>query len=878
MRDDEQVNSLLDMAGAAQYLSLSKDQVYLLARTGQIPAVHEGHSFSFQIKDLDAYLQQSVPDDEHFPSDALFARAFYDNPHPMSISTLQSGLCLEVNDSLLALTGYRRDEIVGHTTVELQVYSNPQDRERIIKLLTEQGFIHNLEINFRLKSGTIIIGLLFAEVIEFKGEMCVLASVTDITERKHTEQRLRTQYAITRVLAESSTLDEATPKLLQTICESLDWLMGVLWRVDEEKHVLRCVEIWCASSLSVPQFKELTRKSTFTRNIGLPGRVWASGKPFWITDVTADNNFPRVAVAAAEGIHGAVGFPLLSGRKVRGIMEFFSREIRPLNEDVLDMMATAGSQIGQFIVRKIAEEASRESEDRFRTVAENASDAIITIDGSSTILFVNNAAQSVFGYSREEILGQELTMLMPEYLRHLHRAGINRYLETGKKHIAWKSVELPGLHKDGHEIPLELSFGEFIKNGQHFFTGIARDITDRRRLEDALRQRADELTEANRIKDEFLATLSHELRTPLTSILGWSHLLRTGEMNALMKERAIEAIERNAMAQAQLIEDLLDVSRVITGKLRLDARPFNLTSVVENAVEAVRPSAQSKSIALELRLIDDVGTISGDPDRLQQVIWNLLTNAIKFTPERGRVEVRLEQVDSSAHITVSDTGVGISPEFLPFVFERFRQADSSSTRSYSGLGLGLALARHLVEMHGGTVEAESAGAGAGATFKVHIPLNQTSTLGWRVPVLQTNSVSPIVELDQAHQLKGMRVLVVDDEFDARELLTAALSQAGAQVTACESAADALSALKHNDYDVLISDIGMPEEDGYTLINKVRALSKERARQIPALALTAYARDEDRRRALAAGFQTHVPKPIEPSRLVEMVSHMARPQE
>ncbi|MFY9574328.1 MAG: ATP-binding protein, partial [Blastocatellia bacterium] len=380
---------------------------------------------------------------------------------------------------------------------------------------------------------------------------------------------------------------------------------------------------------------------------------------------------------------------------------------------------------------------------------------------------------------------------------------------------------------------------------------------------------------ANRLKDEFLATVSHELRTPLNSILGWAQLMRTGALDESSSNRALHTIERNTKSLAQIIDDLLDVSRIITGKLRLDVRPMELAPVVAAALEAIQPATDAKNIRLEVSLDPSVGDISGDPNRLQQVVWNLLTNAIKFTPRGGEVRVTLERVDGNACITVSDNGEGISEDFLPHIFDRFRQADSTFTRMHGGLGLGLAIVRHLVEMHGGRVSAASPGRGKGSTFAMSFPV---TGVRWSGREAENRADDNSRSLEEPHDLADLRVLIVDDELDARELLVAMLERHGAEVIAVCSAADALAVLgASSDFapDVLISDIGMPGEDGIDLITKVRQMSPDHGGRIPAIALTAYARAEDRARVLAAGFQRHVTKPVEPSQLAFTVADLAR---
>ena len=404
---------------------------------------------------------------------------------------------------------------------------------------------------------------------------------------------------------------------------------------------------------------------------------------------------------------------------------------------------------------------------------------------------------------------------------------------------------------------------------------LSKYVVELRRLEDARKQlllderRArSEAEAANRIKDEFLATLSHELRTPLTSLLGWASLLRGDDVDDGLREQGLQAIERNARVQTQLIDDLLDVSRIISGKLSLDVRPTEISSVIEAAIAVVRPASDAKGIRLTYTRDPIVGSISGDSARLQQIAWNLLSNAVKFTPERGRIEVLLEQKDGHVQLTVSDNGQGINPQFLPRVFDRFRQADSSTTREYGGLGLGLAIVRHLVELHGGTVRAESAGEGKGASFCVTFPL-----IAERIDSAVLNQSGEYNQLDKT-SLNGLRVLVVDDEPDARQIIATLIQRTGAEVMACESAHEALEALEKWHPDVLMSDIGMPGEDGYSLINKVRSLPAERGGDVPAAAFTAYAREEDRQRALDAGYQMHIAKPVSSGQLVAMIAHLA----
>jgi signal transduction histidine kinase/CheY-like chemotaxis protein len=382
---------------------------------------------------------------------------------------------------------------------------------------------------------------------------------------------------------------------------------------------------------------------------------------------------------------------------------------------------------------------------------------------------------------------------------------------------------------------------------------------------------------ASRAKDEFLGLLSHELRNPLNAILGWTRMLSTGRLEESTFTRAVETIDRNAKLQARLIDDMLDVSRIVSGKLRLDAQPLDLTTVIHAAVDTSRPAAEAKEIRIQVVLDFGAGVVLGDPVRMQQVIWNLLSNAIKFTPKQGRVQVQLQRINSHVEITVCDTGPGIEEDFLPYVFDRFRQADSSASKRHGGLGLGLAIVRQLVELHGGTVEAGNRSDRQGAIFTVKLPLMVV-----RKPTLSAKpeeappvhpTVSGTVPFDCPPDLQGIKVLAIDDEADARHLLKTVLEQCGAEVRTCASAAEVLAALEEHEPDILVSDIGMPEEDGYSLIKRVRAFEDGRGGRIPAVALTAYARVEDRLLALRAGYSMHVPKPVEPAELAVVIASL-----
>ncbi|HEY7544837.1 MAG TPA: response regulator [Blastocatellia bacterium] len=527
--------------------------------------------------------------------------------------------------------------------------------------------------------------------------------------------------------------------------------------------------------------------------------------------------------------------------------------------------------------RRQAREALEESEERFRMMADTAPVMIWVSGADKLCTFFNKPWLDFTGRTMEQEDGEGWAEgLHPDdYDRSLNEYSL-AFDARRKFSMEYRLRRHDGVYRWvlNEGVPRFSSDGRFAG-----YIGSCLDITERKRVEAereellVKEQRArEEAQAANRAKDEFIAVVSHELRAPLNAMLGWARILRSTRVDEATLAHAIEIIERSARTQSKLIEDLLDTSRIVSGKLRLDIRPVELRSVIENAAQVLLPAAEAKRIEIQLQFDVEREIITGDADRLQQIVWNLLSNAIKFTPNEGRVEVLLQRVDPHVRLTISDTGKGISPEYLPYIFDRFHQADTSSTRRQSGLGLGLSLVRHLVELHGGTVCAESEGEGRGATFTVDLPLRAV-----RPQPTELESVGLGTVFDVNSSLEGIWALVVDDEADARELLTTLLQQYGARVTAAASAAEALSVLSKlepgRQPDVLVSDIGMPDVDGYALIRQVRMLDPERGGRIPAIALTAYGRSIDRIRALSAGFQMHMPKPVEPAELAMVIASL-----
>jgi len=518
--------------------------------------------------------------------------------------------------------------------------------------------------------------------------------------------------------------------------------------------------------------------------------------------------------------------------------------------------------------RKRAEMALRESEDRYRDLVDNSHELICTHDLDGRVVSVNPWASRVLGVPENALVGMNIRDgLLPEYQSqfedYLHKVktegsarGVMKIRTSTGEIRLWEYYNT--LRTQGVETPI--------------VRGMAHDATERRQALIREKEARLEAEAANRVKDEFLSTLSHELRTPLTAIMGWSNLLLHGEIEPAKQRQAIETIARNANSQCQLIDDLLEVSRIITGKVRLDFAASELQPIIEAAAESIRPTAEAKGVRLHLNFEANVGLVLGDRERLQQVVWNLLSNAVKFTPGGGEVNVKLLCINSHVEISVADSGVGINPHFLPHVFDRFRQADGSTTRTHGGLGLGLAIVRHLVELHGGVVTADSDGNGQGATFTVRLPL--MVAVDSQTPFDSERRIHAVSSGPPQVSLEHLRVLIVDDELDARELVTVMLERCGAIMKAAESSREALEIIESWKPDVLIADIGMPVEDGYGLIKRVRALPKERGGHTPALALTAYARTEDRIRALSEGYQVHLSKPVDRAELAAVVARLA----
>ena len=535
-----------------------------------------------------------------------------------------------------------------------------------------------------------------------------------------------------------------------------------------------------------------------------------------------------------------------------------------------DGRIVGASEIGRDLTR--TEHMHRDAL-QLAAIVESSDDAIVSKDLNSIVRSWNAAAERMFGHSARDIIGKSVRMIIPADRQH-EEDDVLRRIRAGQRIEHFETIRCK---KDGTLVPVSLTISP-IRDPRGVVIGaskIARDIGDRIRADEERRRLLEMARSANRIKDEFLATLSHELRTPLNAIVGYSRMLQAGMLAGGEKQsKALDTLVRNAASLTQIVEDVLDVSRIVSGKLRLNVQAVELSQIVREAVETSQPAADARGIRLAV-IVDPRGTlVSGDPDRLRQVLWNLCSNAVKFSERGGRVEVRLERVNSHVEITVTDTGIGIEPAFLPHLFERFSQADAGANRVHSGLGLGLAISRHLVELQGGRISALSEGPGRGSTFRIELPVR-----GIEAAVTDEIRVHPAASDPAAAwrvpRLDGIRILVVDDDRDALALSREILEVTGATVTTADSGQDALDKLGNGVADVLIADLGMPRMDGFELIARIRASGETAIREIPAAALTAFARSEDRVRAMRSGFEVHLSKPIEPGELMAAAATLAR---
>jgi len=726
------------------------------------------------------------------------------------------------------------------------------------------------------------------------------------------EQRLTMQFEAARILTEARSLADAASKLLRTICEGLGWELGQLWIVDPQVNKLRWVAGWHRDSLKVDDFVAASRARYFSHGAGLPGRVWDSAAPEWIEEIANDRSFPRIALAVQAQLHSAFGFPVKVGDEVSGVIEFFSAERQSSDESLLELMVAIGNQIGQFIERESAEaERSKlyEREQRARLELEATMQRMrqvqIVTEVALSHLSVDKLLAELLDRVRDAIDVDTVAILLLEpdnslvawatkgleldvKIRVPMGAGFAGRVAELKKPIAIDNVEeaslyTPFLREHGVKslmgVPLLLegrvlgvihvgrrAFRPFTEDDIRLLELVAFRVSlaiDNARLFEEERAARRDAEAASRAKDEFLTTISHELRTPLTPIIGWIHMIRNGLLPEKESRHGLEVIEKNSHSLKRLINDLLDMSAILSGKMRVEQKPVALHSAVREAIEMMRPNAAAHEVQLETTLDEANGaTIIGDRARLVQAFSNLLDNAIKFSRAGGLVKIDCQANGTTATVSVEDAGRGISSDFLPHVFERFRQEDGSKTRAHGGLGLGLALVKSFVEAHQGTVEAASAGQGLGSRFTITLPCTEV-----------TAADAPRMPADVPARPAVAHLMIIEDDDDTLEMLRATLERHGFQVTACESAAETLRLAPKITVDLIVSDIGMPQMDGFEMIRQLREI--DHYKTVPAIALSGYATPKDEKAALIAGFDAHVSKPVDPAELLKLIHRLLK---
>ncbi|HSU68164.1 MAG TPA: CHASE domain-containing protein [Tepidisphaeraceae bacterium] len=749
-----------------------------------------------------------------------------------------TGNVIEANDAFLSLTGYSRDDLrsarLNRSALTPPEYSD-KDQQAAEQLATGGGHLP-YEKEFVRKDGSRVPVLVGTTALDQDRRIGV-SFIVDLSELR------KAQRAVAENEQRFRTLFEQSPLGIQIFApDGQVILANHAW---ERIWEARLSDLQGYNVLHDPQFEK----------IGLTPYMHQafSGELSIIPPIRYDP-----ALTGRPGRPRWVQFQFYPVKDRAGQV----REVALILQDLSEL--------------KEAEEALRRSEEQLRLVIDALPVLVSYIDHEKRYRLNNQLYEEWFALPISEIEGKFMSELIDEEAWKIAEPAVDRALHG--EHVEYdREMVFP----DGsvHSVHTTLIPHVGLAGHVEGVVALAADVTERRAAENerarllrAEQEARAEAETANRIKDDFLATLSHELRTPLNAILGWAQLIRMGSLPADEVVHGLQAIERNAKVQAQLVEDLLDLSRIISGKLRLEMRPIDLPLVLDAALDSVRPAAEAKNIQLIPLLDAAASPVLGDAGRLQQVIWNLLSNAIKFTPAGGKVELILQRVGGHAEILVSDTGMGINPDFLPYVFDRLRQADASSTRRHGGLGLGLSIARHLIESHGGTIRAQSAGENRGATFTVSLPLSPNAVVKDSASKSGNGSER---DPSRRRKLQGVRVLVVDDEPDAREIVSHVLRREGADVRAAASAAEALGAIDESNPDVLVSDIAMPGQDGYELIRQLRSRDSAHGGKLPAIALTAFARGEDRDKALRAGYQTHLAKPVEPGVLSDAIAALTR---
>ena len=827
---------------------------------------------------------------------------------------------LFVNRAAENIFGYPASDLIGaNLTILMPDYLRHLHRQGLRNYI-ETGRKHiswdAVELPGRHKSGKeITLELSFGE-FNRNGVRFFTGIARDISRRKRDERRLALQHSVAEILAGATSIENAAPKLLATIALNLDWQIADFWLVDQNDNLLHLISNWRDAGVKhVEEFEAINKAMRFPPGESFPGKIWKDRNPIWVADFGNDH-FPRSEVAARGNLHSAYGFPIILGDEVYGVIELFSVEQRDPDPLILDTLVAIGSQIGQFVDRKgnerrlvkalaRAEEARREAEnltERLNSLQRLTDAALARFSVEEVIVESLNRVRDVLNVDTVAILllekdedelvawaaqgleeevelgvripvgkgfaGRVVAENKPRIITDISQADIHNPLIKTK---GIKSLLGVPLLIEGRPIGVihvgKLQITEFTDEDVRLLELAADRIAlaiENARLHEQQIAALAEAEDANKAKDEFLTILSHELRTPLTPLIGWIHMMQNGILQPADVSKVLAVMNRNAYSLKRLINDLLDMSAILSGKMRIEETDVSVASVLEESVDTMAPYAKDSKVHLKFEGTEDPASaiVIGDRSRLNQAFCNIIHNAIKFSGPGSQVQVTLDSNDDEVVVRIKDQGEGIPDEFLPFVFDRFRQADGSRTRAYGGLGLGLALVKSFVEAHRGTIEASSEGEQRGSTFKVTLPRRRTG-------VGDSHDHPALPPMDDA--TGRARVLIVEDQPDTLEMLAVVFEQRAYEVMTADTAERALKLLAKDNFDVLISDLGMPMMDGLQLIRTLR--DNPKLRRIPAIALTGYASQKDAEAALAAGFDLHLSKPVDPTELTEAVERL-----
>ena len=790
-----------------------------------------------------------------------------------------NGIIKWANNAEMELLGYCPNEYIGQPISNFHADSHVIDD--ILQRLGRNEILRNYEARLRSKNGSIRHVLISSSVYSDQGKFIhTRCFTTDITDRKQAETVLVEQARLSALradighfLASNDSEGVILQNCMQAFVDRLHMSFARVWTLNCAQQVL---ELQASAGIYTHIDGPHARVKVGEFKIG---RIAASKQPHLSNDVPNDPEVSNKDWAKKEGMVAFAGYPLILEGQVIGVIAMFARS--PLSSLILQDLSPIANSIAQWIKRRHVEAELATNREWLAVTLRSIGDGLIAANKNGLVSYLNPVAQQLTGWTEIEAVNQPVATVF-----NIVNEGTRKPVESPiEKALRENIVVALANHtvlisKDGREVPVEDSAAP-IRDASGFTVGavmVFYDVSERRmrekereaslKREQAMRLEAEaakaDAEKANRSKDQFFATLSHELRAPLTPMLGWTKMLLGGKLDDANKLHGLTIIDRNIRAQAKLIEDLLDISRIIAGKLSLNIDSLNLVEVINAAIDVVRPAADAKRIKVEFETIQKVVEVSGDRDRLQQVIWNLLSNAIKFTPKDGNVWIKLRFENSEAELSIADTGEGLDKDFIPHLFERFSQADSSSARVHGGLGIGLSLVKHLIEQHGGNVRAESPGLKHGSTFYVRIPMRAVKGRSSDSTDVSLAGILPDVTLATS------RLLVIDDDSDSRDLIVLVLKEAGADVVSAPSVADGLQKFRTHKPHVVVCDLGMPVEDGFCFIRQLREIEAKSGTFTPVLALTAFARDEDKRRCLSAGFQVHLTKPIEPLDLVSAV--------